>query len=221
MESKNYMIKDKIYYLNNGKIAQNHPIHSTQIKNLKINNNSKVTNGKLFSNEFTLAFEEDKMEKSNQSKNKKNNLVSWVINTLNPINHIPIVSTINSMVNKTNKSLDIVQSAIGGTIYGGGPIGLAKGIGGWFLNKLMPKNEIASKPRNIKDLPSDNSTLKENTTNSQKSMESSKVNIKDIEKTSDAVNHVHSVQRKPMTHKYFYDYVIELKQKNSLINTDA
>ena len=54
------MIKDKIYYLNNGKIEQNHSIHSTQIKSVKTNN--KVTNGKVFSKELNLAFEENKIK---------------------------------------------------------------------------------------------------------------------------------------------------------------
>ena len=37
----------------------------------------------------------------------------------------------------------MVQSAIGGVIYGGGVGGIAKGLGGWFTGKLLPKNIIA------------------------------------------------------------------------------
>ena len=90
------------------------------------------------------------------------------------------------MANKTNKSLDIVQSAIGGAIYGGGPIGLAKGIGGWFLNKLIPTNKVAIKPNSIKEsnitnpTPKENNKLIKSSGNSENFIKPSKLTITDI-----------------------------------------
>ena len=92
------------------------------------------------------------------SKQERPKVLSWVIDTLNPINHLPVISTIKKLSSKTNNTLDIVQSALGGAIYGGGPIGLAKGIGGWFIDKILPQNFFASnkqgtpKSNNLKDV---------------------------------------------------------------------
>ena len=178
MENKNHIMKHNIHYLNNGKIAQNFIIKSTPIKNTKIKNIS-ATNGKLFTQELAVALKKNDFKKSSLNKNESTIIKSWLLDTLNPVNHLPIISTFNSVANKTSKSLDIVQSAIGGAIYGGGPIGLAKGIGGWFLNKLIPINKVAIKPKPIKESNITNSTLKENnkfiesSNNSEKSIEMS------------------------------------------------
>ena len=151
MGNKNHIIEHNMRYLNNGKVAQNYKIKSTPIKSTKVKN-IHVTNGKLFTQELYAALKENNTKKSSINKNESTNLSSWLLNTLNPINHLPIISTLSNMANKTSKSLDIVQSAIGGAIYGGGPIGLAKGIGGWFLNKLIPTNKVAVKTESIKEL---------------------------------------------------------------------
>merc|ERR1711991_683741 len=136
MENKNHFMRQNMRYLNNGKVPQNYKIKSTPIKSTKVKN-INATNGKLFTQELFIALKENNTKKSGINKNECTNLSSWLLNTLNPINHLPIISTLNNFANKTSKSLDIFQSAIGGAIYGGGPIGLAKGIGGWFLNKLI------------------------------------------------------------------------------------
>merc|ERR1711991_1068594 len=115
-----------------------------------------------FTQEFAVAIKKNSINKSSLNKNQNNIVSSWILNTLNPINHLPIISTLNNLANKTSKSLDIVQAAIGGAIYGGGPIGLAKGIGGWFLNKLIPTNKVAIKPKSIEESNITNPTLKEN-----------------------------------------------------------
>ena len=161
MENKNHIMKQNIHYLNNGKLAQNYIIKSTPIKSTKIKS-INATNGKLFTQELAFALKKNNIKNSSLNKNESTNVSSWLLNTLNPINHLPIISTLNNMANKTSKSLDIVQSAIGGAIYGGGPIGLAKGIGGWFLNKLIPTNKVAIKPKSIKESNITNPTLKEN-----------------------------------------------------------
>ena len=160
MGNNNYIIEHNMRYLNNGKVAQNYKFKSTPIKGTKVKN-IKATNGKLFTQELFVALKKNNTKKSSIDKNESANLSSWLLNTLNPINHLPIISTLNNMANKTGKSLDIIQSAIGGAIYGGGPIGLAKGIGGWFLNKLIPTNKVAIKSKPIKESNITNPTLKE------------------------------------------------------------
>ena len=131
------------------------------------------------------------------------------------------------MANKTGKSLDIVQSAIGGAIYGGGPIGLAKGIGGWFLNKLIPNNKVAIKPKSIKESNITKSTLKEN----NKLIESSG-NSENFIKTSKSKNVERKEQfyttniplvekKKSINHNFYYFNSIEQKQKRNVIDTDA
>ncbi len=117
MENKNHIMKQKIHYLNNGKIEQNYIIKSTLIKGTKVKN-INATNGKLFTQELDVAFKKNNIKKSSINKNESINISSWLLNTLNPINHLPVISTLNNMANKTSKSLDIVQSAIGGAIYG-------------------------------------------------------------------------------------------------------
>ena len=57
------------------------------------------------------------------------------MDTINPLNHVPIVSSIKNFITKSNKSLDIIQSAVGGFIFAG-PLGILKGIGGWAANKI-------------------------------------------------------------------------------------
>ena len=106
------------------------------------------------------------------------------------------------MANKSSKSLDIVQSAIGGAIYGGGPMGLAKGIGGWFLNKLIPTNKVAIKPKTIEEskitnTPSKkNNKLIENSSNSENFVKSSKSIIEDKKKQINAPQSPPAVQKK-------------------------
>ena len=226
MENKNHIINNKVNYLNNGKIAQIYNIKSTPIKSTKIKNINS-TNGKLFTQEFAFAVKKNNIKNTNLNKRESSNFTSWLLNTLNPINHLPIISTLNYMGNKTGKSLDIVQSAIGGAIYGGGPIGLAKGIGGWFLNKLIPKNKLAIKPKTTKESKIINTPYKENnkliesSSISENVFESSKSIIEDRKKQLYAPKLTSTVQKKPLN-KNLYNYnSIELQQKTNLIDTDA
>ena len=212
-------------YLNNGKIAQNYTVKSTLIKGTKIKK-TNATNGKLFTQELNAAFNKNNIKKLSLNKNENSSITSWILNTLNPINHLPIISTLNNMANKTSKSLDIVQSAIGGAIYGGGPIGLAKGIGGWFINKLIPKNKVAITPKNTKEskiinTPSKENKLIESSGNSESLIESSKSIIEDRKKQLYAPNST-SAAKKKFINKNFYNYHnIELKRKKNLIDTNA
>ena len=219
-------MRPNLHYLNNGKITQDYKIKSTQIKSNKIKN-IYATNGKLFTQELAVAFKKNNIKKTSIDKNENTHFSSWLLNTLNPINHLPIISTLNNMANKTGKSLDIVQSAIGGAIYGGGPIGLAKGIGGWFLNKLIPNNKVAIKPKSIKESNITKSTLKEN----NKLIESSG-NSENFIKTSKSKNVERKEQfyttniplvekKKSINHNFYYFNSIEQKQKRNVIDTDA
>ena len=219
-------MRPNLHYLNNGKITQDYKIKSTQIKSNKIKN-IYATNGKLFTQELAVAFKKNNIKKTSIDKNENTHFSSWLLNTLNPINHLPIISTLNNMANKTGKSLDIVQSAIGGAIYGGGPIGLAKGIGGWFLNKLIPNNKVAIKPKSIKESNITKSTLKEN----NKLIESSG-NSENFIKTSKSKNVERKEQlyttniplvekKKSIKHNFYYFNSIEQKQKRNVIDTDA
>ena len=220
-------MNNKVNYLNNGKIAQYYKIKSTSIKRIKTKNINS-TNGKLFTQEFAFASKKNDIKDASLNKNESTNFSSWLLNTLNPINHLPIISTLNNMANKTGKSLDIVQSAIGGAIYGGGPVGLAKGIGGWFLNKLMPTNKIAIKPKTTKESKITNIPSKkinksiENSGNSENFIESSKLIIEDKKKQLNVPQSTLAVLNKISVNKKFYNYIsIDQKQKKNLIDTDA
>ena len=226
MGNNNHIIEHSMRYLNNGKAVLNYKIKSTPIKSTKVKN-INATNGKLFTQELFVALKKNNTQKTSINKNESANLASWFLNTLNPINHLPIISTINKMANKNSKPLDIVQSAIGGAIYGGGPIGLAKGLGGWLLNKLIPTNKVAIKPKTIEEskiinIPSKkNNKLKDNSGNSENFIESSKSIIEDKRKQLNAQQSTPAVQKKSVN-KNFYNYIsIEQKQKTNLIDTDA
>ena len=223
MENKTYMLKNNIKYLNNGRSSQNSLIHSTLIKS----SNIKANNGKVFTKELNVAMQENNFTKSNSFNTKGSKLVNWFINTLNPINHMPIISTINNMTNKTNKSLDIVQSAIGGAIYGGGPIGLAKGIGGWFINKLIPKNKIANNTGVLEDKSPKNNNLKnkkkfiQNISFPNETIQLPKTSLKNNEKNSNLSNNISQKPTKIFNIHSLYYPSIEIKQKKHMIDTDA
>jgi len=83
-------------------------------------------------------------KEATEHNKKPNKLFSWIMKTINPINHIPVIGTIKNLNSKAEKSLDIVQSAIGGMIYGG-PYGFLKGIGSWIVGKVVGKKEVITK----------------------------------------------------------------------------
>ncbi len=226
MGNNNHIIEHNMPYLNNGKTAQNYKVKSTLIKSTKVKN-INATNGKLFTQELFVALKENNTKKPGINKNESTKLSSWFLNTLNPINHLPIISTLNNISNKTSKSLDIVQSAIGGAIYGGGPIGLVKGIGGWFLNKIIPTNKIAIKTKPIKESNITNPTLKENNKlikssgNSENFIKISKPSIEERKEQPYVPNSISEVKKKSMNHNFYYYHSVEQEQKRNIIDTDA
>ena len=125
--------------------------------------------------------ENNSIQKKEEPKTKENKLFSWIMKTINPINHIPIIGTIKNINSKAEKSLDIVQSAIGGIIYGG-PYGFLKGIGGWVVGKIFTRNKTITqkldnksyelKKSSLKNIDSDNKN--KNLMKSESSFESDK-----------------------------------------------
>ena len=107
-----------------------------------------------------------KIEKS-QLKKENNEIFSWIAETINPLNHLPVVSTVKNLITRSEKTLDIVQSALGGFLIAG-PLGILKGIGGWAANKLtgnfMSLNmKKVSKQKDINsNKPEENNQKKEN-----------------------------------------------------------
>ncbi|MBF96017.1 MAG: hypothetical protein CMJ13_02175 [Pelagibacterales bacterium] len=74
-------------------------------------------------------------EKLKPTNKKDKTAFSWLMDTVNPLNHLPIVSSVKKLITESNKSLDIIQSAVGGFLFAG-PLGVLKGIGGWAANKM-------------------------------------------------------------------------------------
>ena len=135
-------------YASNGRSGEGINIKSTKIKSG--NKEYQTTNGRFFNNSYNKEIlNKDIM--SDIKETEKKDFVSWVVNTLNPINHIPLISTLNNLNKDKKSSLDMVQSAIGGIIYGGGVGGIAKGLGGWFVGKLLPKKIITADSKLEKD----------------------------------------------------------------------
>lgn len=224
MESKIYIRKNNISYLNNGKVAQNYDIYSTQITNKK-KIKYKPTNGKLFTKELTIANQNSNIKKKNINKDENKSLISWFTNTLNPLNHIPLVSTVNKIARRTNSQLDIAQAAIGGAIYGGGPAGLMKGIGSWFLSKLIPKEIFIGIVKGSKDSPIEESKLKKNDSPEDKTkLENlSKSSQVEYQKKIDTItlNNTSENKEKKISNKFINFYSTEPKQNRNVIDTDA
>lgn len=162
-------------YASNGRSGESINIKATQIKSK--NKEYQTTNGKFFNNAYNKELLNNNIISTTQKIEKKK-IVSWIVDTLNPINHIPLINTLKNLNKSKKSSLDMVQSAIGGIIYGGGVGGIAKGLGGWFARKLLPKNIIASnsKIENNKGMaPINNGRIINNNSNIKK------VNLKETD----------------------------------------
>ena len=97
-----------------------------------------------------------------ENKEKKTPF-SWIIETVNPLNHLPIVSSIKNIITKSNKSLDIVQSAVGGFLFAGaGPLGVLKGLGGWAVNRITNKFIAANSDETKKNIELESNLKKPN-----------------------------------------------------------
>ena len=85
-----------------------------------------------------------------ENKEKKTPF-TWLIETVNPLNHLPIVSSVKNIITKSNKSLDIIQSAVGGFLFAG-PLGVLKGLGGWAVNRITNKFIAANSDETNKNI---------------------------------------------------------------------
>lgn len=172
---------------------------------------------------YPTAKSHTKLKKITENKNniklsEKNNFkstIEWFLGLINPLNHLPIVSTLNkamdhfsnssdkeqkesteSKENTKNKDkTDMVQSAVGGYLFGG-HFGLISGIGGWLVKHIFlaenknPSEEVVktkdnTKNTNIKDENIDiiSKTTEENNLNSTSnhtSMSSRSINFDHI-----------------------------------------
>jgi hypothetical protein len=213
-------------YPSNGRSGENIPIKSTKIKSG--NKDYLATNGRLFNKTYKKQLLNKNLILA-LKKTEKKDLVSWVVDTLNPINHIPVINTLNRLNKDKKNSLDMVQSAIGGIIYGGGVGGIAKGLGGWFTGKLLPKNIITadSKLEKNKNLVlMDNGRITRNNNMLKKAAfegvisDTNKVDEfnKSSEKNSNKIDIIH-IEKKNKNYDNFYDK--NKKKLNKTIDTKA
>ena len=177
-------------YLNNGRSGESILIKSTKLKSS--NKKNVATNGKSFNKTYKKQLLSKNL-KLEDSKREKTDLISWVVDALNPINHIPIINTLNKLDNDKKGSLDIVQSAIGGVIYGGGVGGIAKSLGGWFAGKLLPKNILTTDNKLEKDknlIPIDNGRITKTDNNILKEVNYKKTDLSSITSNSNRINEI-------------------------------
>ena len=218
-------------YPSNGRSGENIPIKSTKIKSG--NKEHLATNGRL----FNKAYKKQLINKNlilDLKKIEKKEFFSWVIDTLNPINHIPVINTLNKLNKDKKNSLDMVQSAIGGVIYGGGVGGIAKGLGGWFTGKLLPKNIIAANNKLEKDknlIIMDNGRItRHNDNNMLKKVNYKKAAFENIISDSNTVNQTNRSSEKNSNkiniihikkNKNYDDFYDKNKQLSKAIDTKA
>ena len=120
----------------------NHIRSKTIFKNVKKNKIRSLENHpalRKVENNFSIS------EKTAHNTSKKNKVTSWIVDILNPSNHLPVIGTIKKLHSSAARSLDAVQSVIGGMIYGG-PFGIIKGFGSWLAGKFINNDKVANKP---------------------------------------------------------------------------
>ena len=201
-------------YATNGRTGEVINIKATKIKSG--NKKYHVTNGKPFNNNYNKELL-NKSIISGVKETEKKDFVSWVVDTLNPINHIPVINTLNKLDKDKKVSLGMVQSAIGGVIYGGGVGGIAKSLGGWFAGKLLPKNTITAGNKLEKDknliLMDNGKITNHNNKNMLKKVvfeniisDSNKINEtnKSSDKNSSKINIIH-IKKNNKNYDGFYD----------------
>jgi len=193
-------------YTSNGRSGENIPIKSTKIKSG--NKKHLATNGRLFNKVYNKKLLSKNLILDVEKTDKKD-FISWVVDTLNPINHIPVINTLDKLNKDKKNSLDMIQSAIGGVIYGGGVGGIAKGLGGWFAGKLLPKNTITAgritnhnnknmlKKVVFENIISDSNKINE--LNKSSDTSSSKINIIHIKKNNKNYNDFYDKNKKTLS----------------------
>ena len=158
-------------------------------------------------------------------KKGKKTPFSWIMDTINPLNHVPIVSSIKNFITKSNKPLDVIQSAVGGFLFAG-PLGIIKGLGGWAANKIANKfiaNNIDKKNLDLEsNLKKPNKTHKDSklSTNEQVSFKTNNNLISgDLQLTSAYVNN-YEILKKNQLSQVVKNYS-EIKSHKNRINISA
>ena len=59
-----------------------------------------------------------------------------------------LIKNSKNIITKSHKSLDIIQSAVGGFLFAGSPLGLLKGLGGWAVNRITNKFIVTNSDEN-------------------------------------------------------------------------
>ena len=100
----------------------------------------------------------------------------------------------------------------------------AKGIGGWFINKLIPTNKTVN-PKSIKETNITSPSLEKNSKlivssgNADNFIKTSKKAIEEKKEQLYTPNSISIVKKKAINHNYYY--TIEQKQKRNVIDTNA
>ena len=148
------------------------------------------------------------------------------MDTINPLNHVPIVSSIKNFKTKSNKSLDVIQSAVGGFLFAG-PLGIIKGLGGWAANKIANKfiaNNIDKKKLDLEsNLKKPNKIHKESklSTNEQVAYKTNNNLISgDLQLTSAYVNNYEILKKKSQLNQVVKNYS-EINSYKNKINISA
>ncbi len=179
-------------------------IHKKKLVNSKLQNENNIT-----------------------EKKEKKTPFSWIIDTINPLNHVPIVSSIKNFITKSNKSLDVIQSAVGGFLFAG-PLGIIKGLGGWAANKIANKFIANNIDKNKKNLDLESNLKKPNKVHTDSKLTNEQVSFKtnnslisrDIQLTSAYVNNYETFKNKSQLSQVVKNYS-EIKSHKNKINISA
>ena len=167
-------------------------------------------------------------EKINTEKKTK---FSWIMDTINPLNHLPVVSSIKNFITKSNKSLDVIQSAVGGFLLAG-PLGIIKGLGSWAANKITNKFIANNTDKNKKNLDlesnlknstesfKDSKTTNEKTTFKMNNNLNKKLISNDLQFTSLYINNYDLLNKQNQSNQAVKNYS-EIKSYKNKINISA
>ena len=108
---------------------ENSPFHISKNKVSPVKKNTDLNNKKILNDK-------------NVNKTTKDDFSfwNWFRGLVNPFQNLPIISGIYSSINSddSKSDRDLVQSSLGGFMYGG-PIGAIAGFGNWIFNKIFDK----------------------------------------------------------------------------------
>ena len=156
---------------------------------------------------------------------------SWIMETVNPLNHLPVVSSIKNFITKSNKSLDVLQSAVGGFLFAG-PLGIIKGLGSWAANKITNKFIANNIDKNKKSLDLESNLKKPNKNYKESELTNEQVSFKtnnnlnknlisnNVQFTSSYVNNYEILKKQNLPNQVTKNYS-EIKSHKNKINISA